>query len=42
MKQFLSFLFLAVAGFELMSLTVAGQVIYHLSHTSSPFFSGYF
>jgi hypothetical protein len=34
------FLFLVGLGFELRLL--AKQLIYHLSHTSSPFCSGYF
>jgi hypothetical protein len=29
-------------GFELKSFTLAKQALYCLSHTSSPFFSGYF
>jgi hypothetical protein len=29
-------------GFEFRALLLAQQMLYHLSYTSSPFFSGYF
>jgi hypothetical protein len=36
-KNYYLFLFIGRTGFE-----IAKQVLYHLSHTSSPFCSGYF
>jgi hypothetical protein len=41
MFQFLFFSFLVELGFEL-GFTLAKQALYHLSHTFSPFCSGYF
>jgi hypothetical protein len=41
-KYFHSFFFLVGLEFELSAYTLAKQVPYHLSHTSSPFYSGYF
>jgi hypothetical protein len=41
-ETFFFFFFLVIRGFELRAYVLARQELYHFSHASSPFCSGYF